>query len=179
MTPLSGQLEQVKSLHDAGYLTDDEYEVERRRLLSSALADPPVQRVVPRTAIPALPAAVPAAVVAPETRRRSNAKAFIFIAASVVLGTIWALNSPSTAPVAGGETACEAAFRDASDGSIGGGELYDLDPAMRACGSLRDWEAAWSEYPPNAGNDPRFVAENRCLAGGFDSTRICKELGLP
>ena len=79
----------------------------------------------------------------------------------------------------GSTSACEAAFRDAADGRISGDEEFDLDPAMRACRSLREWSAASRLYPEALdGVDPRTVAENRCLSGRFSSEEICRELGI-
>lgn len=76
-------------------------------------------------------------------------------------------------------TACETAFKDASDGTAAGINEYDLDPAMRACSSLAEWTSAWRAFPPpGAGSDPRFVAENRCMTGRFSATSICEELGV-
>jgi hypothetical protein len=97
----------------------------------------------------------------------------------LVVGVIlWVASSQpasSSAPL----TACERAFQDAHDGRIEGNAEYDLDPAMSACNSLREWSAAWARFPPpGAGSDPRFVAENRCLRGGFSGAAICRELRI-
>ena len=83
------------------------------------------------------------------------------------------------APHAASETACEAAFRDASDGRVDGALAYDLDPAIIACRSLAEWFDASRQYPTALdGADPRMVAENRCRTGRFPSAAICRELGL-
>lgn len=90
---------------------------------------------------------------------------------------MWGSSGPSSS--ASGTSACVRAFQDAADGSIAGSAEYDLDPAMSACRSLAEWTSAWHPYPPPlAGNDPRFVAESRCDTGKFNSTSICRELGV-
>lgn len=102
---------------------------------------------------------------------------------AAVAAVVWiggsAIGGLARSPGGTTETACQAAFRDAADGSVAGDQLYDLDPAMRACQSLGEWSAAFRAYPaPGAGDDPRFVAENRCLSGRFSDAPICRELGI-
>lgn len=104
--------------------------------------------------------------------------------ASVVLGGaaflgLYVVLFSGGSPSISAPTACRSAFADAADGQAAGADEYDLDAALRACTSMSEWTAAWREYPPpGAGDDPRFVAENRCMTGGFDSTAICRELGI-
>ena len=101
----------------------------------------------------------------------------VFLGAGAVIATIWTFSTGSSAPgVSVDASACEGAFQDASDGSVAADVEYDLDPAMRACGSLAAWTDAWHKFPPPAGNNPRFVAENRCATGNFDDAAICREL---
>ncbi len=99
--------------------------------------------------------------------------------ALVVAGGIWVLSlTPEPPSRSATTTACERAFIDASDGSVEVDVEYDLDPAMTACDSLAEWTAAWRRYYLSnlAGDDPRMVAENRCLSGKFEGTPICSEL---
>lgn len=104
----------------------------------------------------------------------------VVVCLGVVAALAWVLlqTSGRTASQTG-ETGCQAAFRDASDGAVSANAEYDLDPALVACASMGEWTAAFNKYNvPGAGNDARFVAENRCMTGRFDDTPICQELGI-
>ena len=184
MPDLSEQLATLAELRDAGYLTPAEYEAQRSALLATVLGPPG-----PSAAGPAPVTVVPTPVVAagatpPASHPRNAAtgartswlRVAAFVLAGIALAAYWSL--PSSPSDEGGDTACEAAFHDAADGSVEADVEYDLDPALRVCGSLAAWSAAWRRYPPQAGTDPRFVAENRCRSGQFNDTAICRELGI-
>lgn len=110
---------------------------------------------------------------------------FVLVAA-VAMGIYWVAteglrHSPRVSDATAGsdDSGCLNAFLDASDGSVEGNEIYDLDPALRMCPSLSAWSAAFGRFHGiQAGDDPRGVAENRCMTGMFNDTPICRELGI-
>lgn len=181
---LSSRLQSLAELRDAGYLTTDEFEQQRAALVAAALDGG-------TGGLPASTGTVAPAWTATGTQpgglegRGQTARAprwrgwlptlLLFGCSAALVALLSYSSSPSsTSP----ETACVAAFRDASDGRVEAVVEYDLDPAIRVCSSIAAWTDAWRRYPPSAGNDPRLVAENRCLTGKFSSTAICRELGI-
>ncbi len=80
----------------------------------------------------------------------------------------------SQPPGVSDQAACIAAFQELSQ--VADLQEEDLDPAVRACGTIEDWEAAADEFPnvlPHA--NKVLPLSNRCRALG--DPLICRELG--
>lgn len=73
---------------------------------------------------------------------------------------------------------CQAAFRSAALVPAESDRVEDLDPAVRACASVAEWERASANYPDALdGTDPEQFALNRCRFGvGLSATPLCGEL---
>ena len=86
--------------------------------------------------------------------------------------------SPTPASVQDALGACREAFRDAAAVSVMRDTVDDLNPAVRACSSVAEWEAAFSEFPDALdGADAELFARNRCQYGaGLSGTPLCREL---
>lgn len=82
-----------------------------------------------------------------------------------ICGGCWALTrsgGPSTTTPA---TPCERAFAAAAAVSDYEDTVSDLDPAIKACGSLSEWKTAAANNPGaiSAGVDPITFLVNRCI----------------
>ena len=74
-------------------------------------------------------------------------------------------------------TACEEAFKAASEVSDMEDTVEDLDPAVRACETVDEWVMASEKYPGALdGADPVLYLSNRCLSGSFSGVAICDEV---
>ena len=85
---------------------------------------------------------------------------------------------PTPTPVQAELDACRGAFRDAAAVSALQDRVEDLDPAVRACSSVVEWETASAEFP-NAldGVNAEQFARNRCQFGsGLSGTPLCREV---
>ena len=77
---------------------------------------------------------------------------------------------------ADGKSPCDVAFSEAADISDFRDTVEDLDPAVRACSSIEEWNTAASEYPAALdGVDPLLFLSNRCYYGPQSAT-LCKWL---
>lgn len=73
-------------------------------------------------------------------------------------------------------TACEQAFADAAAVDEMHDSVEDMFPAVRACGSLEDWEAAWDQFGAELGfsGSARSVLTSMCLSEEIASTDLCQ-----
>ncbi len=70
--------------------------------------------------------------------------------------------------------ACNAAFEELSQ--IADLKEEDLDPAVRACGTIEDWEAGAEAYPGVITHANKVLPlSNRCRA--IDDAPLCRQLG--
>ena len=73
---------------------------------------------------------------------------------------------------------CIRAFRSAEPRA---GAPYDestLDDAVRDCGSVAEWRAAWDRVPSAhpAGTDPIEFLVDRCVEPDLAATALCREV---
>lgn len=67
--------------------------------------------------------------------------------------------------------ACDQAFSIAASVDVMHDTVEDLDPALDACKSIKEWVMAARRYPKAIESDPRIFLTNRCDFGG----RMVKE----
>ena len=73
--------------------------------------------------------------------------------------------------------ACDDAFRAAASVSDMRDTVEDLDPAVRACRSVEEWNAAARRHPGALdGADSEYFLWNRCRSFGEPSGAICEEV---
>jgi hypothetical protein len=81
---------------------------------------------------------------------------------------------PSTSPTATADTspgeavvtaACDQAFSIAASVDVMHDTVEDLDPALEACKSVKEWVMAAGRYPKAIDADPRIFLNNRCDLG--------------
>ena len=80
----------------------------------------------------------------------------------------------SQPPGVSDRAACNAAFEELS--RIADLREEDLDPAVRACATIEDWEAAADAFPNVLSHSNKVLPlSNRCRA--LDNPPICRQLG--
>lgn len=73
--------------------------------------------------------------------------------------------------------ACEQAFSDAARISSLEDTVEDLNPAIRACATLNEWNVAASAYPAALdGADSTTFLRNRCVNAELAGSSLCREI---
>jgi hypothetical protein len=78
---------------------------------------------------------------------------------------------------AGVTAACDAAFKTAENAAGGGQGVESLDPAVRLCATVTEWQAAWAAHPKAHGSEvvPLDFLGGRCLESSLADTALCKD----
>lgn len=73
---------------------------------------------------------------------------------------------------------CVRAFRNAEPRAEAPYDASTLDDAIRDCGSIDEWRAAWQRVPSAypAGTDPLEFLIDRCVEPQLAGTALCREV---
>ena len=93
----------------------------------------------------------------------------------LVLTACGATESTTFSEIGDEITACEQAFADAAAEDEMHDSVEDMFPAVKACASLEDWEAAWDQFGDELGfsGSAQSVLSNMCLSDEIASTDLC------
>ena len=94
------------------------------------------------------------------------------------LVAVFALAGGLAACSAGGEDRCLSAFRTVDPRALPPYGASPLDDAVRDCGSVAAWNAAWAAVPAAHGarDDPMAFLRGRCAVASLASASICREI---
>jgi hypothetical protein len=100
------------------------------------------------------------------------------VLAALMLGGCGVTESTTFSSIGETMSACERAFADAASVDELHDSVEDMFPAVRACGSLNEWEATWADYGDDLGfsGTARSVLSNMCLADEIRDTALCMEI---
>lgn len=77
----------------------------------------------------------------------------------------------------GSDEQCRSAFRNVDPRALPPYGASPLDDAVRACGTIAQWRAAWDAVPSahEGRTDPMGVLASRCAVDALAETAICRE----
>ncbi|MEO8273767.1 MAG: hypothetical protein ABI620_06850 [Chloroflexota bacterium] len=79
---------------------------------------------------------------------------------------------------AGADARCTSAFRSIDPRALPADGVSPLDDAVRACGSIAEWRAAWNAVPGahEGSTDAMGELARRCAVPSLSRTAICLEV---